>query len=197
MSLGAKFRLSYFRHHAWCVAQKPKEMITMNTRAENLASTLQAGAEALAVLASGLTPAEWQTPLPRDGRKVGVVVHHVASMYPVEIELARKLAAGGALTDVTWELVHEINAVHARENDGVTREETIALLRTNAAAAAKAVRAMTDAELDKVAPNSLYGGAALSCQFMLEDHAVRHAFHHLAGIRAALGRQHASVVPAA
>jgi hypothetical protein len=45
---------------------------------------------------------------------------------------------------------------------------------------------MTDAELDKVAQNSLYGGAPLTCQFMLEDHAVRHSFHHLALIRAAL-----------
>jgi hypothetical protein len=40
--------------------------------------------------------------------------------------------------------------------------------------------------LDRVAPNSLYGGAPLTCQFMLEDHAVRHSFHHLARIRAAL-----------
>ena len=28
----------------------------------------------------------------------------------------------------------------------------------------------------------------VTCQFMLEDHAVRHSYHHLAGIRAALGQ---------
>lgn len=160
----------------------------MSTRTEILASTLETGANALAAFASGLTPMEWETRLPRDGRKVGVVVHHVASVYPLEIELAQKLAAGGALTDVTWDAVHEMNARHALEHDGVTREEAVALLRTNAAAAAKAVRAMSDADLDKVAPNSLYGGAPLTCQFMLEDHAVRHSFHHFAGIRAALRR---------
>ncbi len=160
----------------------------MSTRTEILASTLETGANALAAFASGLTPMEWETRLPRDGRKVGVVVHHVASVYPLEIELAQKLAAGGALTDVTWDAVHEMNARHALEYDGVTREEAVALLRTNAAAAAKAVRAMSDADLDKVAPNSLYSGAPLTCQFMLEDHAVRHSFHHFAGIRAALRR---------
>jgi len=160
----------------------------MKTRAETLASTLETGADALATLASGLTPEEWETRLPRDGRKVGVVVHHVASVYPLEIELARKLAAGGALTEVTWEAVNEMNAAHARENDAVTREEVVALLRKNAVEAAKAIRVMTDAELDKLAPNSLYGGAPLTCQFMLEDHAVRHSFHHLAGIRVALNR---------
>jgi hypothetical protein len=160
----------------------------MKSRAEVLASTLEKGADALATLASSLTQAEWETRLPHDGRKVAVVVHHVASIYPLEIELAQKLAAGGALTDVTWEAVHEMNAGHAREHDAVTREETVLLLRKNAAAAARAIRVMTDDQLDKVAPNSLYGGAPLTCQFMLEDHAVRHSFHHLARIRSALGR---------
>ena len=158
----------------------------MKSRAEVLATTLENGAEALATLASRLTPQEWETRLPKDGRKVGVVVHHVASVYPLEIELAQKLAAGGALTDVTWDAVHEMNAGHARENDLFTREEAVSLLRKNAAAAATAIRTMTDGELDKVAPNSLYGGAPLTTQFMLEDHAVRHSFHHLAGIRRAL-----------
>jgi len=169
----------------------------MNNRTEILASTLETGAESLATLASSLTPAEWETRLPHDGRKIGVVVHHVASLYPLEIELAQKLAAGGALTEVTWDAIHEMNARHSREHDGVTREEAVALLRTNAATAAKAVRAMTDAELDRVAPNSLYGDAPLSCQFMLEDHAVRHSFHHLAGIRTALRRRRAVAQPAA
>jgi hypothetical protein len=169
----------------------------MRNRVEILASNLETGADALAEFASGLTPAEWETRLPHDGRKVGVVVHHVASIYPLEIELAQKLAAGGRLTDVTWDAVHRLNAEHARANDGVTQEAAVALLRTNAAAAAKAIRSMTDAELDKVAPNSLYSEAPLTCQFMLEDHAVRHSFHHLAGIRAALRLGHAVTATAA
>jgi hypothetical protein len=32
-------------------------------------------------------------PCPGDGRKVGVVVHHVASVYPIEIQLAQTLAS--------------------------------------------------------------------------------------------------------
>lgn len=157
-----------------------------NSRAQSLATALERGANDLITLAGGLTEAEWQTRLPKDGRKVGVVVHHVASVYPLEIELAQKLAGGGALTDVTWDAVHDMNAGHARDHDGVTKEEALALLKANATAAVAAVRAMTDEQLDKVAPNSLYGHAPLTCQFMLEDHAVRHSYHHLAKIRAAL-----------
>lgn len=160
----------------------------MNSRAQSLANTLEQGAAALADFAATLNETEWQLRLPRDGRKVGVVVHHVANVYPLEVELAQKLAAGGALTDVTWDAVAAMNAGHARDFDAVTKEEAIGHLRRNAAAAAIAIRQMSDAELDKVAPNSLYGHAPLTTQFMLEDHAVRHSFHHLARIRAAVGR---------
>ena len=136
--------------------------------------------------ASALTDAEWQTRIPKDGRKIGVVVHHVASMYPLEIQLAQTLAGGKPVTGVTWDDVHEMNAGHAKENDAVTKEAALDLLRRNSAAAAAAIRALSDEELDRAAPVSLYADAPLTCQFMLEDHAVRHSYHHLARIRAAL-----------
>jgi hypothetical protein len=81
-----------------------------------------------------------------------------------------------------------MNAGHAKEFDGVTKEAAIDLLRRNSAAAAAAIRAMSDAELDAAASASLYEDAPITCQFMLEDHAVRHSYHHLALIRAALKR---------
>ncbi len=41
----------------------------MNKRSEALAARLEAGATALADFASTLSDAEWQTRLPKDGRK--------------------------------------------------------------------------------------------------------------------------------
>ena len=161
---------------------------TLSPRAEALASVLETGAADLLAFAETLSEAEWQTPVPHDGRKIGVMVHHVASMYPLEIALAQKLAAGGVIDDVTWDNVHAINAQHARDHDAVGKPEALELVRRNAEAAAAAIRAIADADLDRVAPNSLYGNAPLTCQFMLEDHAVRHSFHHLAKIRATLRR---------
>jgi hypothetical protein len=163
----------------------------MNARSEALAARLEAGATALAALAATLTEAEWQTRLPHDGRKVGVVVHHVANMYPIEIQLAQAVAAGQPVTDVTWDAVHQINRDHAKEQDGVTKEAALAFLAASSGAAAAAIRALSDAELDRAVPVSLNSGAPLTCQFVLEDHAVRHSYHHLAGIRAALGRSSA------
>lgn len=79
-----------------------------------------------------------------------------------------------------------MNADHSTENEAITKAETLKLLADNSAAAAAAIRSLTDEELDCVASVPLYGNAALTCQFILEDHAVRHSYHHLARIRAAL-----------
>jgi hypothetical protein len=84
--------------------------------------------------------------------------------------------------------VDAINATHAAEHAGVTKGEAIDLLLRNSAAAAAAIRAMTDAELDRAAAVSLYEDAPVTCQFVLEDHAVRHSYHHLAGIKKAVRR---------
>lgn len=164
----------------------------MSNRSEALAARLECGATALAAFAATLSEAEWQTRLPGDGRKVGVVIHHVASVYPLEIQLATLLATGQPITGVIWDAVHAMNRDHATENDGVTKEAALALLASNSAAAAAAIRALSDEELDRAAPVSLNADAPLTCQFMLEDHAVRHSYHHLAGIRAAIGRLQAA-----
>ncbi|MFL5402003.1 MAG: DinB family protein [Gemmatimonadales bacterium] len=157
----------------------------MSYRSRALAERLEQGAEALAAFAGTLTDEEWQARVPRDGRKVGVVVHHVATMYPLEIELAQMLAGGEPVAGVSWDDVHAMNARHAREHDGVTQEAALDLLQRNSSAAAAAIRALSDAELDRAAPVSLNSDAPLTCQFFLEDHAVRHSYHHLARLREA------------
>jgi hypothetical protein len=162
------------------------ERSTTSQRAHALADRLEQGARALATFASALTDEEWQTRVPKDGRKVGVIVHHVASVYPLEIQLAQTLAGGKPVTGVIMDDVHVMNAGHAKEHDAVTKEAALDLLRRNSTAAAAAIRALSDEELDRAATASLYSDAPITCQFMLEDHAVRHSYHHFARIRATL-----------
>ena len=161
----------------------------MNIRANALAERLERGVSALATFANDLTTKEWASPVPKDGRSVGVVVHHVAAVLPTEIHLAQILASGNPVTGVTMTDIHAANGAHARDNADVTREEALRLLKRNAAAAAVAIRSLTDDQLDLAAPVSLYEDAPLTTQFMLEDHAVRHSYHHLTLLRMALGRQ--------
>jgi len=160
--------------------------VAASAQAEALARRLEQGIDALIAFAGTLTDRQWQTAIPKDGRKVGVVVHHVASVFPIEIQLAQVLAKGQPIAGVTWDDVHAMNAKHAQDNAAVTKQEAIELLRQNSAAAAAAIRELSDKELANAATNSLYADAPLTCQHMLEDHAVRHCYHHLAKIQAAV-----------
>ncbi len=161
----------------------------MNRRAESLAARIEEGATQLAAFAEGLSEAEWRIPVSStDRRSVGVIVHHVATMYPIEVDVARTIASGKAITDVTWEVVAQINAKHAGEQAAVSKAAALDLLRRNSHDAAAEVRAFTDDQLDRAAPFSLSFGAPVTAQFVIEDHALRHSWHHLARIRNALGR---------
>jgi hypothetical protein len=161
----------------------------MGRRAEALAARVEEGAAGLAAFAEGLSDAEWAAATSRtDHRTVGQIVNHVALVYPIEIDLARAIAGGNPLTDVTWEVVAQLNAGHAREFANVTKAAALELLRVNSSQAAAAVRAFSDEELDRAAPFSLSFGAPVTAQFVIEDHAVRHSWHHLARIRKAVGR---------
>ena len=162
----------------------------MGHRAELLADRIEEGAAGLAAFAEGLSETEWRTPMStgNDRRPVGVIVHHVAFVYPIEVDLAKAIAGGRAVTDVTWEVVAGLNGKHAGDQAEVTKAAALELLKKNSREAAAAVRALTDDELDKAAPFSLAYGAPVTAQFVLEDHPVRHSWHHLDRIRKSLGR---------
>lgn len=157
-------------------------------RANALADRIESGAQSLADFANGLSDAEWKTCVQPDGRTVGVIVHHVASVYPIEVELAQVIASGKPVEGVTWDVIAKMNAEHASKNSNVTKEEALELLRSNSKAAADKVRGFSDEELDRAVLVSLNADAPLTAQFFIEDHALRHSFHHLAKIKAALNK---------
>lgn len=159
------------------------------SRSASLAARIEQGAASLATFAETLSDSEWQMPVSAtDRRTIGQIVFHVASIYPVEIDVANAVGSGKALTDLTWEVVAELNAKTAQENAGVTKSAALELLRKNSREAAEAVRQFTDEQLDTAAPFGLSYGAPVTAQFVIEDHALRHSWHHLAKIRKALSR---------
>jgi hypothetical protein len=163
--------------------------VSPGRRAGALADRIEQGAAELAAFAEGLSDAEWRRPCSeKDRRSLGILVHHVATMYPIEVDVAKTIASGKAIDDVTWDVVAGINSKHSTEQAAVTKAQALELLRRNSHAAADAVRAFTDDELDTAAPFSLSFGAPMTAQFVIEDHALRHAWHHLARMRKAVGR---------
>src|SRR5258706_15438473 len=104
----------------------------MNRRAELLAARIEEGSAGLAAFVEGLPDAEWQTPTSStDSRTVGQIANHVALVYPIEVDLARAIAGGNAVTEVPWEVVADLNAGHARDHAGVTKAEVLTLLGKN------------------------------------------------------------------
>lgn len=158
----------------------------MSKRANVLAAQIEQGAEALAAFSESLSKAEWQTIVPNEGRPVGVVVHHVAVLCPMLVDMAGELAEGKPITGMTWDHVHQMNRQHAQEHAAVGQQETIALLRINSKAAAERVRGFIDEELDNGATVCLYADAPLTTQAFIEFHSIFHSYTHLASIQAAL-----------
>ena len=95
----------------------------MGARSEALAKRVEQGAESLAQFAETLSDAQWRSTVAPDGRQAGVIIHHVASMYPIEIDLASVLASGKHIEGVTWDIVAGINEKHAREHAAIGRDE--------------------------------------------------------------------------
>lgn len=162
----------------------------MGARAEALASRIEQGAAQLAAYAEKLSDDDWKRPVAqeRDGRPVNVIVHHVASVYPIEVQLAQAVGSGKNMSEVTWDVVKNMNAGHATENANASKQDALDLLRKNSSEAAAAIRQMTDEQLDTAAPFGLSFDAPVTAQFVIEDHAVRHSWHHLARIKETLGR---------
>ena len=68
----------------------------MKTRA------IENGFETLAKYAERLSESQWSTVIPPDGCRAGVIIHHVASAYPIELHLAREVVLGKAIEGITW-----------------------------------------------------------------------------------------------
>ena len=159
----------------------------MSNRADQLAQRVAEGAQHLIDFASGLTDEQWHTRCGGENRTVGTLVHHVGTMYPIEADVVNTLAANGSAPGVTWDVVDSINSDHASTNGAASKQAAIDLIRTNSVVAVDAVRALTDEQLDRTAPNDLHWLAPMTVQFFVEQHPIAHPYIHLQSIKAALG----------
>ena len=87
----------------------------MSRRAQVLADRVAQGHRELIALVEALSETEWRTLCPNEGRAVGVLVHHVASVLPGELGMIQAVASGQPVTGVTPELVDQMNAQHAED----------------------------------------------------------------------------------
>jgi len=158
----------------------------MGAQAEALATKFEAkAAEATAVL-ERLTEADWGKTTSAEKWSIGVVAHHIAVSHELLAGLVKQLADGKPGPNIPMDTIHTMNARHAEDHAACTKAETIALHRTNAAAATALVRGLDDGALDR-SGNVIAGLPPMTAGQLAGGLLVRHIDEHLGSIRATVG----------
>ncbi len=155
------------------------------TRAERYATQFAAIDEEIRATIAGCSDADWRQACVDDGRTVGVVTHHIATVEGTIAESFRALSAGEqASPRLSAEDIDRMNAQHAEEFATVGKAQTLDLLRANGAAVTDAIAALDDAQLEQFA--GVFGGHELRVAQVVELALLGHFHGHLADIRATL-----------
>lgn len=153
----------------------------MSARAETLAKQFEAKATEMTSTLEKLSDADWKKTT-AEKWTVGVTAHHAAGAHEPIAGIVTAVANGKAMPPFTMEMLNEGNAKHAVEFANCTRAETLALHKKGVATAAAAVRALSDAQLDRSgAP--LVGVPAMTAQQMVEGILINHIEEHLGSIK--------------
>lgn len=158
----------------------------MGARAESLAKQFEAKAAEMTAVIEGLSDTDWKKTTESEKWSVGVTAHHVAGGHEGILRIVKTLAAGQSIPNFTMDMLHERNAGHAREHAGCTKAETLALHEKGTAAAAAAVRGLSDAELDR--KGTVFTGVPdMTTQQAIERILINHITDHMGSIRRTVG----------
>ncbi len=158
----------------------------MGAKGETYAKQFETKVEEATALLEKLSDADWKKTTAAEKWTVGVTAHHIARSYEPVTQIIKTIAAGQALPHFTPQILDEMNAQHAKEFAGCTKPETIALHKKGAAAAATAVRGLSDAELAK-AGTVFAGMPAMTAEDMVKRALLGHVDEHFGSIRKTIG----------
>lgn len=156
----------------------------MSARAQELARQFSDTLAEFVALIESVPDELWTAPLADEQRPIGVVAYHVGDAIGFELRIL-DAAARGKDTSITWDELDAVNARDALENAGVTRAQTLTLLRQNGALGTAAIVALTDEQLERVVTVEFMGDP-LSVERLIEWLLIGHLRWHEPGIRGAL-----------
>ena len=159
----------------------------MGAKSEALAKQYEAKVQEATGVLEGVSEAEWKKTTGAETWTVGVVAHHVAGGHEGIAGIIKTVAGGQSIPNFTLDALHEMNAKHAKEFANVSKAETIALHKKNAAAAAAVVRGLSDDDLAK-SGTVLGGMPAMSVEQIVTNILIHHIDDHVGSIRKSLGK---------
>ena len=158
----------------------------MGAKGETFATQFEVKVKEATTLLEKLSDADWKKMTAAEKWTVAATAHHVASSYEPVTHIIKTIAAGQALPHFTPQMLDEMNAQHAKEFAGCTKPETIALHKKGAAAAAAAVRGLSDAELAKTG-TVFTGMPPVSAEELVKRILLAHVDAHFGSIRKTIG----------
>ena len=159
----------------------------MSERAADLAAKLESANAAVIAALESCSDEQLKQTCAGEGWPVTVAAHHVATSHTGIGGLVQLIANGQPVPPITMEMIDAGNAQHAKEFANVSREETLAALRTEGQAAVEMVRGLTDEQLDRTAPMAFAGGAEWTTAEVIERVLIGHPQMHGASIEAVIG----------
>lgn len=157
----------------------------MGERAEQLAGEFDQANQELIACIESVSDDELRHTCGGDERSVAVLAHHVASGYVPISEWVQTIANGQPIS-VDLAMVHDANRAHAEANANISRDDILAALRTNGVAALTVLRGLTDEQLARVVPITLFGGQDMSAADVADKVLIGHVRAHLSDIRGAI-----------
>jgi DinB superfamily len=158
---------------------------TMAAKTEALAKQFETKVQEATGVFERLSDADWKKTA-SEKWTVGVVAHHLAGSHEGISGIIKTVAGGQSIPNFTMDMLHYVNAKHAKEFANVSKAETIALHKKNAAAAAAVVRGLSDADLGK-SGTVLTGMPPMSVEQIINAILLGHVEEHLKSIRTAIG----------
>jgi uncharacterized damage-inducible protein DinB len=125
---------------------------------------------------------------PAERCTIAALACHIAAVHDVVTGWIQSVVTGDGLPPLTMEQVDRDNGESFARDAECAKTEVLERLRRSAAAAARQLRTLSDADLDRTAPFSLFGGAQVSVQTLIEQILIGDPIQHLVGIRGTLSR---------
>jgi uncharacterized damage-inducible protein DinB len=158
----------------------------MGAKSDALAKQYEAKVQEATTGLEKLSDADWKKRTSGETWTVGVVAHHIASSHEGIAGIIKTVVAGQSIPNFTMDRLHEMNAKHAQDFANVTKAETVALHKKNAAAAAAVVRGLSDADLAK-SGTVLTGMPPMTVEQIVTNILINHVDEHYRSIRTTVG----------
>ena len=113
---------------------------------------------------------------------------HIADSYALGADWLRKVLDREPLPPITMDTADQVNAQEFARNAYRTRREALERVTRHGNEAASVLRDLSDADLDRTSPFSLFGGPTTSVRELIERVLIADPESHLRSIRAAIER---------